>query len=75
MTDLSRLLTDLPGASPDPSRSARTRARSHAALAARQRRPARSRRPRPVWEPLLAGGGGIYVVEVIRQAILTYGGL
>jgi hypothetical protein len=74
MTDpLLRMLADLPSAQPDPERSARLRARCLSRLERRRR----SRRERPrgsggYWQPLVAGLGGVYLTEVIRQALRFY---
>lgn len=75
MTDsLAQLLADLPRAHPDPRRAARVRSRCHAALA-RQRRRSVGRPPaRRLWEPLVAGLGGIYLAEIIRQALALWWG-
>jgi hypothetical protein len=74
MTDpLLRMLTDLPQTGPDPARSARVRARCHAALA-RSRRP---RGPRPSGlrpgDALLAGLGAVYLYETFWLALLFFG--
>jgi hypothetical protein len=75
MTDpLLQMLADLPQAEPDRARADRVRLACHAALARRRRR----RSPRPggaarLWEPLVAGLGGIYLTEAVRQALLLYG--
>ena len=74
MTDpLLRMLANLPQAEADRDRAARVRARCHTALARGKRRAARrSRRPR-IWETLLAGLAGVYLIETVRQALLLLG--
>jgi len=75
MTDpLLRLLASLPSAEPDPVRAARVRAKCHAALARVQPRPSPRRRPTGLlWEPLVAGLGGLYLTETIRLVLHAYG--
>jgi hypothetical protein len=75
MTDpLLRKLAILPSAEPDPVRAARVRAKCHAALARRRPRPSTRRRHAAfVWEPLVAGLGGLYLTETIRQVLHAYG--
>ncbi|HXW05068.1 MAG TPA: hypothetical protein VD833_07545 [Vicinamibacterales bacterium] len=74
MTDpLLRMLSSLPDAAPDPVRAARVRQRCHSALA--PQRP-RGRRRLDGWRLralLLAGLGGLYLMEAVRQAILSSG--
>ena len=75
MTDsLTQLLADLPRAEPDPGRAARVRSRCHAALAKQRRRSIARPPARRVWEPLVAGIGGIYLAEIIRQALALWRG-
>ena len=58
----------LPTARPSASRSARVRARCHHVLGARQ--PAvRRRAAGRVWRPVLAGIGGVYLLEAIRLLV------
>lgn len=75
MTDpLLRMLANLPQAEPDRARAARVRMQCHAALA-RGRQPGAARRsggPR-LSETLLAGLGGVYLMETVRQALLLFG--
>lgn len=75
MTDPSlRLLANLPEAEPDPRRAARVRARCHAVLArGRQSRASRSHRAPRLTRTLLAGLGGLYLMETFRQALLLMG--
>lgn len=76
MTDpLLRMLADLPQAEPHPARAARVRVACHAALARRRPHPpVRSgRRATRIWEPVVAGLGGIYLTETLRQALHLYG--
>jgi hypothetical protein len=74
LTDpLFRMLANLPEAEPDPVRAARVRTRCHGVLARR-----RPRSPRPggalrVWEAVVAGLGGVYLTETIRQMLRLYG--
>ena len=75
MTDpLLRMLAALPQGEPDPDRAAHVRATCHAVL--ERRRVRRSAQPtgaaRP-WELVVAGLGGIYLTETLRQALLFYG--
>ena len=71
---LLRRLATLPSAEPDPVRAARVRAKCHAALARRRpRRSARRHHAAFVWEPLVAGLGGLYLTETIRQVLHAYG--
>ncbi len=75
MTDpLLRLIATLPSAEPDAARAARVRAKCHAALERRRPRPAvRRRHAAFLWEPLVAGLGGLYLTETIRQVLHAYG--
>jgi hypothetical protein len=70
---LLRKLATLPSAEPDPVRAARVRAKCHAALARRRPRSARRHHAAFVWEPLVAGLGGLYLTETIRQVLHAYG--
>jgi hypothetical protein len=75
MTDpLLRMLASLPQAEPDRGRAARVRTRCHIALA-RGRRPRAPRRSagRRLRGTLLAGLGGLYLMETVRQALLLSG--
>jgi len=85
MTDpLLELLDGLPSATLDDSRADRIRARCHAALAlglqsaeregARERRRV-TRQARTIrrWPPIVAGLGGLYLTEVLHQALALYG--
>ena len=69
---LSRILAGLPSAEPDPVRADRVRARCRATLARRQPHP-QPRRVTGFWAPLVAGLAGVYLTEVIRQALHLYG--
>ena len=75
MTDpLLHMLAALPQAEADPVRDARVRTACHAALA--RRRPRRSDQPKGAsrsWELVIAGLGGLYLTETIRQALHFYG--
>jgi len=72
MTDpLFRMLAALPPAEPEPARADRVRARCRAILA-RQTPHRRKRNMTPFWAPLLAGLGGVYLGEAIRQALHLY---
>lgn len=75
MTDpLFRLLANLPEAEPDRRRAARVRTRCHAVLArGRQPRASRSGRASRLTRTLLAGLGGVYLMETLRQALLLMG--
>ena len=75
MTDPSlRLLASLPEAEPDRRRAARVRARCHAVLArGRQPRASRTGRAPRLTRTLLAGLGGVYLIETFRQALLLMG--
>ena len=74
MTDpIFRMLTERPPAEPDRLRADRVRARCHDALGRARRRQAARRSPGRFWEPLVAGLGGVYFVESIRQALFWYG--
>lgn len=69
---LIELVVRLPRVEPDAARSARVRARCHAALASGAR-PARGRLPHPVlpWR-LVAMMGFMYAIEAARQVLLVY---
>lgn len=74
MTDSSfQLLADLPHATPDPRRSDRVRSRCHNVLARHRRRSDERRTVHRMWEPLVAGLGGLYFAEVIREALQLSG--
>jgi hypothetical protein len=74
MTDpTSRLLADLPPAEPHHARSERVRSRCHAVLAAHRSRAVTRRTARRLWEPLVAGLGGMYVAGVMLEALRVYG--
>jgi len=76
MTDrLLQMLGDLPSAEPDPLRGARVRARCRSRLERRQQSTRETSRPGAarLWQPLVAGLSGIYLVEVIREALRVYG--
>ncbi len=75
MTDsLLRTLATLPSAQPDAARAVRVRAKCHAALERGRPRPATKRRYAAfAWEPLVAGLGGLYLTETIRQVLHAYG--
>jgi hypothetical protein len=77
MTDsVSELLADLPLARPDSRRVDRVRSRCHAALARqRPRRSAERPRARRLWEPVVAGLGGLYLVVIILYALGLSGAL
>jgi hypothetical protein len=74
MTDsVSELLADLPPAAPDDARSDRRRSSCHAVLARHRSRHVDRRAVRRLWEPLVAGLGGLYVVAVILEALQVSG--
>jgi hypothetical protein len=75
MTDpLLRLVAALPPAEPNRARAARVRAKCHAVLERTRPRPATRRRQTTFfWEPLVAGLGGLYLTETIRQVLHVYG--
>jgi len=74
MTDpLSQLLADLPHAEPDLGRSDRVRSRCRDILARQRPRSVKRRSVHPIWEPLVAGLGGLYLAEVIREALQLSG--
>lgn len=72
---LMRLLADLPIAGPDTARAERTRARCRAQLE-RQRLyvPGTARARMPLWQPLIAALGVVYLIAAIVQAlsVLTF---
>ena len=73
-----RLLSRLPPATPDASRSERARARCHAVLTRRQRREARFRSRggplRRLIEPVLVGGFCLcYVTAVVVDVLISKG--
>jgi len=70
---LSELLADLPPVAPDGARSDRRRSRCHAVLARHRSRHVERRVVCRLWEPLVAGLGGLYFVEVIREALQLSG--
>jgi hypothetical protein len=70
---LSELFADLSQAAPDDARSDRRRSRCHAVLARHRFRHVERRAVRRLWEPLVAGLGGLYVVAVIREALRLSG--
>jgi hypothetical protein len=74
MTDQwSQLLADLPGAKPDDARADRIRSRCHAVLARRRRPRLGALARRRVWEPVVAGLGGVYLAAIIVFALGLYG--
>jgi hypothetical protein len=73
MTDpLLRRLHDLPQAAPDAVRADGIRARCHTALSRRSRRGVWIDATE-LWAPIAAGVGGLYLTEVIHQALTVYG--
>jgi hypothetical protein len=75
---LTRLLSELPLAEPDPARAERTRTRCRALLARQASRASASRGPCSgwtvqVWQLLIAVLGAAYLTEVIVQALSVYG--
>lgn len=71
---LYRLLAGLPQATPDEHRAARVRLACHAALARRRPQPApRRRAPSRIWEAVLAGLCGVYLMEIVRLVLNLYG--
>ena len=74
MTDpIFRMLNGLPRAEPDRLRADRVRARCHEALARARRRQAARQTPVRFWEPVVAGLGGVYLTESIREALTLFG--
>ena len=75
MTDpVLRMLASLPEAEPDAARAARVRARCHARLARGRPSAAAPRtRGRRIRDGLLAGLGGVYFVETVRQTLFFFG--
>ena len=74
MTDpLFRMLARLPQAEPRRDRAARARSACHAALARQRQRRSPGPERTSLWEPLVAGLGGLYLTEVIRQTLHLYG--
>lgn len=71
---LLRLLDNLPPATLDASRADRVRTRCHDVLARRRLRrvsgPARHAR---FWTPIVACFCGVYLTEVLHQALAIYG--
>jgi hypothetical protein len=68
---LFRLLADLPQDAPHPARSARVRARCHAALARGERsRPRRKNSGRQLRNALLGALGAVYLIESFRLALI-----
>jgi hypothetical protein len=65
---LTRLLTQLPAAVPDPARTARVQARCHRDLVRRVRQPA-PRRVSPLESVLVAGFCLVYLLVVMQQAL------
>jgi len=70
---LLQWLGRLPEAEPDPVRAASVRARARAQLARRPRPRPRPRDLRRMWAPLIAGLGGVYFAETIRQSLRLSG--
>ena len=70
---LSELLANLPPAAPDDARSDRRRTRCHAVLARHRSRHVERPAVRRLWEPLVAGLGGLYLVAVIFEALQLSG--
>jgi hypothetical protein len=67
---LIRMLADLPQDQPDPVRSARVRARCHAALVRRgQTRARRQKSVRQLRNAMLGALGAIYLIETFRIAL------
>ena len=74
MTDpLLTLLENLPPGRPDPSRADRIRVRCHAALVRERRRMPRQVPTVRRWPPIAVALGGLYLTEVVRQALAVYG--
>jgi len=70
---LSQLLADLPNDEPNEARADRIRSRCHAVLA-RRRQPRFGALTRGrVWEPMVAGLGGVYLAAIIVFALGLYG--
>ena len=66
---LSRVLAELPMAEPDPGRTDRVRSRCHAVLT----RHAAHRPARRLWEPVVVGLGGVYLIVILGKALELYG--
>jgi hypothetical protein len=74
MTDrLSQLVGHLPHAEPRRARADRIRSRCHEVLERRHRQAAASRPVRRIWEPVVAGLGGLYLLAAIVLALEMYG--
>ena len=74
MTDrLSQLLTELRSAEPSSARADRIQSRCHDLLARRRQPALLSRAHRRVWEPIVAGLGGVYLLANIVFALHMYG--
>ena len=74
MTDrLSQLVANLPHAEPSRARADRIRSRCHEVLGRRRHGAATSRPVRRVWEPVVAGLGGLYLAAAIVLALEMYG--
>ena len=69
---LLRMLSALPSVDPDAERSERLRMRSRTTVGRRSPRP-RQRAGTQRWVPLVALLGGVYLVEVMREAIRLAG--
>jgi hypothetical protein len=66
-----RMLAALPSGNPDAAHADRVRARCRRALTRRRRQYRRGFVPR-VWPPLGVALGGIYLFEVVREALQMY---
>jgi hypothetical protein len=74
MTDrLLQLVANLPHAELSRTRADRIRSRCHEMLGRRHRRTATRRPGRRIWEPLVAGLGGLYLAAAIVLALEIYG--
>jgi hypothetical protein len=71
---LLQAMADLPAAEPSPQRIARVRSRCHARLARSGSAPRRGApRSSRVWEPIVLGLGGVYLMAILREAVHLYG--
>ncbi len=66
---LMRLLAALPAAEPDAARADRVRARARAHFAERASRARSDRRRTPLWQPLVAALGLLYLITAIAEAV------
>lgn len=70
---LLELLDGLPSATLDASRADRIRVRCHAAFVRQRRRVIGPSRTVRHWPRMVVGLGGLYLAEVVHQALALYG--